>query len=71
MRKNHKDTYSTHQVPSYRCHALCKYIEQFEGGSVTVKEFGEMLGMNSEEIKYTRIKMHLEDIKTMKLINFQ
>ncbi|MEH7747048.1 hypothetical protein V7659_18700 [Neobacillus drentensis] len=52
-------------------YALCKYIEQFEGGSVSVREFGKMLGMTSQEIKYTRIKTHLEDLKTMKLINFQ
>jgi hypothetical protein len=52
-------------------YALCKYIEQFHGGSVSVNEFGHMLGMTSGEIKYTRIKKPLEDLKAMKLINFE
>lgn len=52
-------------------YALCKYIEQFEGGSVSVNEFGHMLGMASGEIKYSRIKKPLEDLQKMKLINFE
>lgn len=52
-------------------YALCKYIEQFHDGSISVNEFGHMLGMTSGEIKYTRIKKPLEDLKAMKLINFE
>lgn len=52
-------------------YALCKYIEQFEGGSISVNDFGRMLGMASKEIKYTRIKKPLEDLQSMKLISFQ
>lgn len=52
-------------------YAMCKYIEQFKGGSISVKEFGRMLGMTSKDIKYTRIQKPLEDLQNMKLISFE
>lgn len=52
-------------------YALCKYIEQFEGGSISVNEFGQRLGMTVQVVNYSRIKKHLEDLEAMKLISFQ
>lgn len=52
-------------------YALCKYIEQFYGGAMTINEFGRKLGMTSDQIKYNRIKKPLEDLQAMNLITFQ
>lgn len=52
-------------------YALCKYIEQFHDGSIIVNDFGRMLGMTVKVVNYDRIKKPLEDLKAMKLINFE
>lgn len=52
-------------------YALCKYIEQFEGGCVTVNEFGRMLGMTVKSVNWSRIQEPLEKLREMKLIEFK
>ncbi|MFJ7680426.1 hypothetical protein ACIQXQ_20645 [Peribacillus sp. NPDC097198] len=52
-------------------YALCKYVEQFKEGSVSVNDFGRMLGMTVKTVNYSRIKKHLEDLQAMKLISFE
>ncbi|PKF85650.1 hypothetical protein CW306_26645 [Bacillus sp. BA3] len=51
-------------------YALCKHIEQFEGGSKSVTEFGRMLGLTVKSVNYSSIRKPLEDLRNMNLINF-